>query len=88
MKRETTLASIPTVIVSVVAVVICLAYGAIVDVQVAVLGLATLAAVGAVTRVFMRAGVALSNRRRTVDVAIMGIGAVALAFLGLTTPLV
>lgn len=80
----TTVAAASTALVVVCAVV---AYGAFVDVQVAVLVLAGLAVVGAVLRMVVKTGRTFTVRRRAIDVPILLTFAAVLTFLGLTTPL-
>ncbi|MFW2513052.1 hypothetical protein ACNI3K_04680 [Demequina sp. SO4-13] len=83
----TELASSRTARVALVAAVVVVGVGALIDVQAGVLMLAVLALVGAVTRLTLRAGRSFSVRRRYVDVMVLVAFAMALVFLGLTTPL-
>ena len=80
----TTVAAATTALVMVGAVV---TYGALVDVQVAVLVLAGLAVVAAALRMVVKTGRTFTVRRRAIDVPILLGFAAVLAFLGLTTSL-
>ncbi|MFW7413738.1 hypothetical protein [Demequina sp. SO4-18] len=84
---RTPLASSRTALIALAAAVAVVTVGALIDVRAGVLMLAGLALVGAVTRLTLRAGRSFSVRRRYVDVVVLVAFAVALGFLGLTTPL-
>ncbi|WP_160297444.1 DUF3017 domain-containing protein [Demequina flava] len=68
-------------------VAVCVAVGAMVNAQAGTLLLAGAAFAGAALRIVLPAGVAFSVRRRAVDISLMVVFGLALAFLGLTTPL-
>lgn len=70
-----------------VAVVLLALSGLVIGVDLAVVALALFAAAGAVARVVTPIGRAFAVRRRAIDVGVLAILAVALGFLGLTTPL-
>lgn len=80
----TTVAAASTALIAVCAVV---AFGALVDVQIAVFALAGLALIAAVLRMVVKTGRTFTVRRRAIDVPILLGFAAALTFLGLTTPL-
>ncbi|WP_062298470.1 hypothetical protein [Demequina maris] len=74
--------------VAVTAAVVAIALsGLVVGVDVAVLALAAFAAAGAIARIVTRVGHGFEVRRRAIDVGVLVVLAVALGFLGLTTPL-
>lgn len=80
----TTVAAATSALLVVTAIVI---YGALVDVQIAVLMLAGLAAIAGVLRMVVKTGQTFTVRRRAIDVPILLGFAAVLTFLGLTTPL-
>lgn len=80
----TTVAAATSALLVVSAIV---AYGALMDVQIAVLMLAGLAVIAAVLRMVVKTGQTFTVRRRAIDVPILLGFAAMLAFLGLTTPL-
>lgn len=80
----TTVAAATSALLVVSAIV---AYGALMDVQIAVLMLAGLAVIAAVLRMVVKTGQTFTVRRRAIDVPILLGFAAMLTFLGLTTPL-
>lgn len=80
----TTVAAATSALLVVTAIVV---YGALVDVQIAVLMLAGLAAIAGVLRMVVKTGQTFTVRRRAIDVPILLGFAAVLTFLGLTTPL-
>jgi hypothetical protein len=84
---RTPLTSVAISVVALVAACGLVAFGALVSVQAAVFGLAGLAFVAAVARLALPATKVFTVRRRAVDVSIMVAFALALAYLGATTPL-
>lgn len=80
----TTVAAATSALLVVTAIVM---YGAVVDVQIAVLMLAGLAAIAGVLRMVVKTGQTFTVRRRAIDVPILLGFAAVLTFLGLTTPL-
>jgi hypothetical protein len=85
--REIPLTTAAVAVGVIVLVAGIVAFGALVDVQVAVLALAAVALLGAVARLALPATRVFTVRRRAVDVSIMLAFALALAVLGLTTTL-
>ncbi|WP_062076850.1 DUF3017 domain-containing protein [Demequina globuliformis] len=76
-----------TAVVVLVVIALCVAVGALVNAQAGTLLLAGAAFAGVALRMWLPAGRAFSVRRRAVDISLMLAFGVALAFLGLTTPL-
>ena len=76
-----------TAIIAVVLVAACVTFGALVDAQAGTLLLAGASCGAAAVRMSLPPGTAFSVRRRAIDVALMIAFGVALAYLGLTTPL-
>ncbi len=76
-----------TAIIAVVLVAACVAVGALVDARAGTLLLAGASFGAAAVRMSLPPGTAFSVRRRAIDVALMIAFGVALAWLGLTTPL-
>lgn len=81
------LAPVRVAVAAAVACVLIALSGLVIGVDVAVLALAAFAAAGAVARVVTPMGRAFAVRRRAIDVAVLAVLAIGLAFLGLTTPL-
>jgi len=87
MVKEESLTPRRVAVTTAVAVVAIALSGLVVGVDIAVLALAAFAAAGAVARIVTPVGRAFAVRRRAIDVGVLTVLAVALAFLGLTTPL-
>ncbi|WP_062069813.1 DUF3017 domain-containing protein [Demequina sediminicola] len=87
MESNTPQTKLLAAVSALLAVSVCVAVGVLASAQVATLLLAAVAFCGAALRLVLPAGVAFTVRRRAVDVTIMVTFGVALAFLGLTTPL-
>ncbi|WP_062384101.1 hypothetical protein [Demequina iriomotensis] len=84
---ESSLTPRPLAVVVTVAVVAIALSGLVIGVDIAVLLLAAFAAAGAVARIVTPVERAFAVRRRAIDVGVLVVLAVSLAFLGLTTPL-
>ncbi|WP_084105004.1 hypothetical protein [Demequina sp. NBRC 110056] len=87
MRAETPQTTLVVAAIALSVVGATVAFGAMVSVQAAVLLLAGIAFLGAAARLALPATRVFAVRRRAVDVGILLSFAVALAYLGLTTPL-
>ncbi len=81
------LTRVPAAVAAVAIVCAVVAFGALVSVQVAALILAGITVAAAVLRMVVPAGRTFTVRRRVIDVMMLLTFALALTYLGLTTPL-